>query len=47
MKSAYENKGKIHDDIVKAAGLKPPMYIGIPSNATVKKTIESYYGGGK
>lgn len=47
MKSAYENKGKIHDDIVKAAGLKPPMYIGIPSNAAVKKNIESYYGGGK
>ena len=46
LKSGFDSKDKLDDRIVKAAGLKPPIYLGIPSTAEVKKAIKEYYLGG-
>ena len=47
IKKSFETKTQVHDDIVKAAGLKPdknrPIYIGIPTRAQVKKWIREVY----
>lgn len=43
LKSSFKTKEKIDDRIVKAAGLRPPVYIGVPSKAQVKKWIKEVY----
>ncbi len=43
LKASFQKKEQIHDGIVKAAGLKPPIYIGIPGKAEVRKLVEAYY----
>lgn len=43
LKAAFEKKTQINDVIVKAAGLKPPLYMGIPGKAEVRKIVEAYY----
>ena len=43
LKQSFETKVKLDDRIVKAAGLKPPLYIGIPANSEAKKIIREYY----
>lgn len=47
MKNAFETKQRIDDRIVKEAGLRAPMYIGIPGRAEVRKIVRNYYMGGK
>ena len=47
LKKSFEIKTRVHDDIVKAAGLKPdknqPVYDGSLSKAQIKKTIREVY----
>ncbi len=47
LKYGFDNKIQIHDDIVKAAGMKPdksrPIYIGVPTRAKIKKIIKEVY----
>ena len=47
LKEGFDNKIQIHDDIVKAAGMKPdkgrPIYIGVPARAKIKKIIKEVY----
>ena len=47
IKKGFEIKAKVHDDILKAAGLKPdknkPVYDGSPSRAQIKKIIREVY----
>lgn len=43
LKYAFENKAKLNDDIVKAAKLDPPIYLGVPGKAELKKLITDYY----
>ena len=47
LKEGFDNKIQIHEDIVKAAGLKPdksrPIYIGVPTRAKIKKIIREVY----
>lgn len=45
LKHAFRIKKKVHDDIVKAAGLTPPVYLGIPGRAELEKLIKEYYMG--
>lgn len=40
---AFNNKNRIDDKIVKAANLRTPLYIGIPSRAELKQIITDYY----
>ena len=47
LKAAFEKKTEVSKEIVKAAKLNPPLYIGIPGKAEVRKIIESYYLGAK
>lgn len=47
LKASFEKKEEVHKKIVGAAGLNPPLHIGIPGKAEVRKIIESYYLGGK
>lgn len=48
LKAAFGKKEQVNEAIVKAAGLNPPLYIGMPGKAEVRKIIESYYmGAGK
>lgn len=44
LKQAFETKIKVHDDIAKAAGIRTPLYMGIPGTGDIKKTIGEYYG---
>lgn len=45
LKHAFNSKKKLDDRIVKAAGLKPPLYMGFPSKVEVKDIIMKYYMG--
>lgn len=44
LKQAFESKVKINDDIAEAAGIRTPLYLGIPGNADLKNMICKYYG---
>ena len=43
LKFGFDNKQRVHDEIIKAAGLKPPIYMGIPAKAEARKIIREYY----
>lgn len=43
LKLSFGIKKKLDNRIVKAAGLKPPIYLGIPTEAEAKKAIKEYY----
>ncbi len=43
LRHAFEKKVRLADSIVKAAKLNPPLYLGIPGRADVKRIIENYY----
>lgn len=45
LKYAFDNKAKVNDDVVKAAGLRTPIYLGIPGKAELKKLVTEYYMG--
>lgn len=45
LKAAFESKTQLSDKVVKAAGLRPPLYLGIPSKADMKKNVRKYYVG--
>lgn len=45
LKFAFDNKEQVHDSIVKAAGLRTPLYLGIPGKADLKKLVAEYYKG--
>lgn len=42
---AFKNKAVIDGRIVKAAGLTPPIYLGVPGRAEARKIIRKYYLG--
>ena len=44
LKQAFETKIKVHDDIAKAAGIRTPLYMGIPGIGDIKKIIGEFYG---
>lgn len=44
LKLAFETKIKVHDDIAKAAGIRTPLYMGIPGTGDIKKIIGEFYG---
>lgn len=43
LKTAFGEKKKIDDRIVRAAGLNSPIYIGIPGKMKVQKLMKDYY----
>ena len=45
LKFGFDNKEQVHDSIVKAAGLRTPIYLGIPDKAELKKIVTEYYKG--
>ena len=45
LKASFEKKVEVNKKIVKATGLTPPLYIGIPGKAETRKIIEAYYLG--
>lgn len=45
LKAGFDGKQRLDDRIVKAAGLKPPVYFGMPGKAQVRKIISEYYLG--
>lgn len=45
LKNGFEIKKKVPDDIVKAAGLNPPIYLGIPNRKAVEDMVKDYYMG--
>ena len=45
LKLSFGIKKKLDDRIVKAAGLKPPIYTGIPTEQETKQLIKEYYLG--
>ena len=45
LKVSFETKAQLDDRIVWAAGLKPPIYLGIPGKAQIRKIAEKYYKG--
>ena len=45
LKASFEMKVQLDDRIVKAAGLTPPIYLGIPGKAQIRKIAEKYYRG--
>lgn len=47
LKTAFQKKVEVPKEIVKAAKLTPPLYMGIPGRAEVRKITESYYLGDK
>lgn len=46
LKEAFEIKEQLPEKVVKAAGLRPPLYFGVPSNRRTKEIIRQYYTGG-
>ena len=44
LKQAFETKIKVHNDIAKAAGIRTPLYMGIPGTGDIKKIIGEFYG---
>ena len=45
LKLAFEMKQQIHNNIVNAAGLRPPLYLGIPGKTDVIRIAHEYYLG--
>lgn len=45
MKKSFAMKSRLDDRIVKAAGLRPPVYLGIPGKAQIRKIVRRYYLG--
>lgn len=45
MKKSFAMKSRLDDRIVKAAGLRPPVYLGIPGKARIKEIARDYYLG--
>lgn len=45
LSESFKIKDKLDDRIVKAAGLNPPIYMGIPTEQDAKKLIKQYYMG--
>lgn len=45
LKYAFDNKARVNDDVVKAASLRTPIYLGVPGKAELKKLITEYYMG--
>ena len=45
LKVSFETNAQLDDRIVRAAGLKPPIYLGIPGKAQIRKIAEKYYKG--
>ena len=43
LKYSFDKKVKLDDRIVTSAGLKPPVYLGIPGKAEIRKIICEYY----
>lgn len=43
LKEAFNSKVQVDDRIVKAAGLRTPLYLGIPGNKDIKKLIGDFY----
>lgn len=43
LKEGFNTKTRLDDRIVKAAGLKPPIYMGMPGKAVVRKIVREYY----
>ena len=46
LKEAFEIKEQLPAEVVKAAGLRTPLYFGVPSNRRTKEIIRQYYTGG-
>ena len=47
LKTSFEMKIKLDDRIVRAADIKPPVYIGIPGKAQIREIVRKYYLGEK
>lgn len=45
LKNGFEIKKQIPDEVVKAAGLRPPLYLGIPNRKAVEDMVKAYYLG--
>lgn len=45
LKLAFNTKIRIDDEIVKAAGLKPPLDVGMPGKKDIRDVIYKYYTG--
>lgn len=45
LKYGFDNKAKVNDKIVLAAGLRTPIYLGFPGKAELKKLVAEYYMG--
>lgn len=43
LKQAFDSKVQVDDRIAKAAGIRTPLYLGIPGNKEIKKLIEEFY----
>ena len=43
LKKSFETKVEVDEKIVKEAKLKPPIYLGVPSRAQIKKWIVEVY----
>ena len=47
LEESFAMKNRLDDRIVKAAGLRPPVYLGIPGKAQIRKIVRKYYLGEK
>lgn len=47
LKFAFNAKKKLNDKIVKAAGLNPPIYLGVPGKTEALEIIRKYYMEGE
>lgn len=47
LKFAFNAKKKLNDNIAKAAGLRTPIYLGVPSKAEALEIIRKYYMEGE
>lgn len=45
LKLAFDTKIRIDDEIVKAAKLSPPLYVGMPGKKDIRNVIYNYYTG--
>ena len=45
LREAFKTKKRVDDRIVRGAKLNPPLYLGIPGKAEVRKMAEKYYKG--
>lgn len=47
LKAGFDMKIRLNDRITKAAGLNPPIYLGIPGKAKIREIVREYYLGEK